>query len=384
MKEQPESEKTNIDDCCCQPSDKPNTLNIIPSAAGKIEHNAPWMAGSIETSVGEIPLVKTDLLFSDKIGSWKARWNIGRTRHRVEPGLYGVGHPTSKSPVFVSANYKMSFDRLRSQLSGTDGWILVLDTKGINVWCAAGKGTFGTEEIINRIFLTRLAEVVSHRRLIVPQLGAPGVAAHKVKEKSGFRVIYGPVRSRDIPAFMESGLKATPEMRRVRFNFWDRIVLIPNDFMLSLKYAVLISVILALLSGFGRNFYSFEKLLSFGVLNAAMFFGLFAAATILPQAMLPWLPARSFSAKGAWVGLILSAFAWWFLMEYASDFAGLVVRIAWSLIIISVSSFIAMNYTGSSTYTSLSGVKKEMKRAVPLQISFAVIGLGLWIAGLFI
>jgi len=27
-----------------------------------------------------------------------------------------------------------------------------------------------------------------------------------------------------------------------------------------------------------------------------------------------------------------------------------------------------MNFTGSSTYTSLSGVKKEMKTALPLQI----------------
>ena len=57
----------------------------------------------------------------------------------------------------------------------------------------------------------------SHRRLILPQLGAPGVAAHSVKEQSGFRVIYGPIKATDLPAFLEAGRKATPAMRRKAF-----------------------------------------------------------------------------------------------------------------------------------------------------------------------
>jgi len=57
---------------------------------------------------------------------------------------------------------------------------------------------------------------------------------------------------------------------------------------------------------------------------------------------------------------------------------------AWIIMITSLISFIAMNFTGNSTYTSLSGVKKEMKIAVPLQAIAAVAGLGLWIAGLFV
>ena len=85
-----------------------------------------------------------------------------------------MGSPSPDSPVLVSANYKLSFDVLRRSLAGIDAWILVLDTKGINVWCAAGKGTFGTEELLRRIAAVRLGEVVSHRRLVLPQLGAPG------------------------------------------------------------------------------------------------------------------------------------------------------------------------------------------------------------------
>nr|NIO11254.1 carbon monoxide dehydrogenase [Deltaproteobacteria bacterium] len=76
-----------------------------------------------------------------------ARWGIKRNQHLVEPGLYALGNPTKDSPVFVTANYTLSFDSLRSALVGIDGYIMVLDTKGINVWCAAGKGTFGTDEL---------------------------------------------------------------------------------------------------------------------------------------------------------------------------------------------------------------------------------------------
>jgi len=55
-----------------------------------------------------------------------------------------------------------------------------------------------------------------------------------------------------------------------------------------------------------------------------------------------------------------------------------------SLIIIAVSAYLAMNFTGASTYTSLSGVKKEMRLAVPLEIAGVVIGLGLWLTSRFI
>jgi len=38
-----------------------------------------------------------------------------------------------------------------------------------------------------------------------------------------------------------------------------------------------------------------------------------------------------------------------------------------------------MNFTGASTFTSLSGVKKEMKYALPLQIVLGIAGLGLFL-----
>ena len=171
---------------CC--GNTPQEIKLISQPDGD------WTAGSPTTPAGDIPIVSTSLSGRDVIGSWKARWGIKRMNYKVVPGLYGVGRPDDSSPVLVSANYKMSFDRLRKELSGIDAWILVIDTKGINVWCAAGKGTFSTDEIVRMVALTGLAAVVSHRKLILPQLGAPGVAAHEVLKRSGFKVTYGPVR----------------------------------------------------------------------------------------------------------------------------------------------------------------------------------------------
>jgi len=112
-----------------------------------------------------------------------ARLGFNRNGWRVRPGLYRLGNPGPDGPVLVSANYKLSFDVLRSRLGGLDTYILVLDTKGINVWCAAGKGNFGTDELVSRIEKAGLADEVTTRRVIVPQLGATGVSAHEVYKR---------------------------------------------------------------------------------------------------------------------------------------------------------------------------------------------------------
>jgi len=359
-----------------------------PAHAGpnkRLRHTElPWIEGMVDTAVGEVPRVSTVLRFSDRLGAWKARWRMGRMHYRVEPGLYAVGCPTPDSPVFVSANYKMSFDRLRSQLGGLDGWILVLDTKGINVWCAAGKGTFGTEEIVRRAEAVRLHEVVSHRTLVVPQLGATGVSAHEARRQSGFRVVYGPVRAEDLPAFMAAGMKATREMRRVRFPLRDRAVLIPVELVASAKYALLITVCLLLLAGVSGGGYSFSLAAAIGFRCAMLFLAAYLSGVILTPILLPWLPGRSFSAKGMWIGLGLALVIGVYVRVHPTVFENLATAAAWFLIIPAVTSFMAMNFTGASTYTSLSGVRREMRVAVPIQVASAVVGVGLWLAGRFV
>jgi acetyl-CoA decarbonylase/synthase complex subunit gamma len=335
----------------------------------------PFVTGCIETSIGTLPRVASNLTFQDILGSVKARWALGRMNFKVDPGLYALGDPTSESHVFVTANYKMSFDRLRAALEGINAWILVLDTKGINVWCAAGKGTFGTEELVRRIKWSGLERVVSHRTLILPQLGAPGIAAHKVKKASGFSVVFGPVASKDIPLFLQRGLKATPEMRRKDFPLAERVALVPVELVQSLRMGLLVVLVFSLLGAFlSEDGYLAGAWRHGGMALAGVLTGISAGAVATPI-LLPWIPGRAFSVKGALLGGIGALLV--FLLEHnrTQGLSETIQVVAWALLVIAISAYLAMNFTGASTYTSLSGVKKEMKWAVPMQIGTGILGL---------
>jgi CO dehydrogenase/acetyl-CoA synthase gamma subunit (corrinoid Fe-S protein) len=148
-----------------------------------------FLIGSIQVSGTDIPLIATELNSSDFWGAVMVRWGINRNNYRVSPGLYAIGSPDKESDVFVSANYKLSFDALRKNLSGENGWILVLDTKGVNVWCAAGKGTFGTKELVNRIRLVSLEKVVNHKRLSCHSLGQQELLLIRLKRRQDLMFI---------------------------------------------------------------------------------------------------------------------------------------------------------------------------------------------------
>ena len=328
----------------------------------------------------EFVQVPSEYGWNERFGSWKCRLGVWRMHYVVDPGLYAVGVPDENSPVMVSCNYKMSFDRLRRELGGMDAWILVIDTKGINVWCAAGKGTFSTEEIVRRVDQFKLGEVVSHRELIVPQLGAPSVSAHHVRSVCGFKVIYGPVRAADIPAFMSAGKKATDKMRRVKFGLIDRIVLIPMDLMMGAKEAIFVAACLFILGGLSRSGYSSDQAMSIGGRSAGLFLGAFLWVAVLGPILLPYLPGRAFSLKGLWLGLLL-VFELVCFHNFPAD--GWLWAVAWILAIPAVTSFVQMNFTGASTYTSLSGVKREMRFAVPIQLACVVVASCLWVTDLF-
>ena len=339
----------------------------------------PFVTGTLETAVGPVPRVSSALTRSDRWGGIKVRWGLGRMCYTVEPGLYALGSPDSRSPVLVTANYKLSFDRVRAAVPDRDAWILVLDTRGINVWCAAGKGTFGTEEIVRRVALSGLGRLVTHGELIVPQLAGPGVAAHLVKRWSGFKVIYGPVRAEDLPAFLDQGCKATREMRCKTFALGERAVLIPVELVSAAKWAFIIAPILALLGGLGGPHDFWTDVVSRGVPCAGvLLLGVLTGAVITPL-LLPWLPGRAFTVKGLWAG---SAVGLLFVLFVGRDWAawsGRLESAAWIFLLSAVSAFLAMNFTGASTYTSLSGVRKEMRWAVPVEIFMGVMGVSLWL-----
>ncbi len=343
-----------------------------------------FVSGSILTSAGFIPQVSSALSFDDHWGTIKARFGVFRMDYSVSPGLYALGNPEDKSSVLVTANYKMSFDRLREALPGRDVWILVLDTDGINVWCAAGKGTFGTEELIGRIKSSGLADIVKHRKLILPQLGAPGVAAYLVAKLSGFKVQYGPIRAEDIPAYLDAGSTATAQMRIINFTLKERAVLIPIELMEALKVFLIISPVLLILSGImGPNGF-LANAGSYGIFAVLALLCAIVSGAVFSTLLLPYLPGRAFSIKGLFIGIVTSLILLYLRNINLQGWPDRIETMAWLLIIPAISSFLAMNFTGASTYTSLSGVKKEMRWALPLQIAAIAVGVITWIVAFLI
>ena len=355
--------------CCGAPSAPPADYPYGPAA---------YVTGAVDTPAGPIRKVSRNITRADRLGAWRVRWGIGREDYRVQPDLYAVGAPTEASPVLVTANYKLTFDQLRSSLGELDAWLLVVDTRGINVWCAAGKGTFCADEVVRMVGETRLGEVVAHRRLILPQLAGPGVAAHRVKELCGFRVTFGPVRAADVPAFLAAGMKADAQMRDVTFDLRDRAVVVPEvlsvawDRRMLLAYAGILAV-----SAIGRDGVSPRRGLRDGapVIGAA-WLALLAGGAVTPLS-LPWLPGRAFALKGAVAGGVLAAAAAATLGRRLSPAAKLALLAG----VTAASSYTAMDFTGSSTITSPSGVELEMRKALPWQGAAAALAVGAWLAG---
>jgi hypothetical protein len=289
--------------------------------------------------------------------------------HTVMPGIYRLGDPGPESPVFITANYTLSFDALRTNLKGIDCFIMVLDTKGVNVWCAAGKGTFGTDELIHRIEATGLKKIINHLTLILPQLGAPGIEAHKVEEVSGFKVKYGPVRAADIPRYLKLG-KATGDMRRVRFKLADRSVLIPVEFVHALIPLILTGVILYFAAG---------------IIPALAAGSTILAGTVLFPLLLPVLPTRNFSTKGYFLGMLTAVLFAIINLNYQTN-STLAFKIittgAVILILPPVTAFLSLNFTGSTTFTSRTGVRNEIFRYFPSMILLFTGGFVLFILSL--
>jgi hypothetical protein len=359
-------------------------LTEVLSPAAKYEtpgyHLCSYVKRFVDTDAGAVPIIKSRLGKVDLFSTFYVRCGIKRYKYTVTPGLYGMGTPDKNSEVLVTANFKLTFDHLRKELDGINAWILVLDTKGINVWCAAGKGTFSTMELVKRVKACSLEKVVDHKRVIVPQLGATGVSARDVKKQSGFRVIYGPVRANDIPAFLKNNKKADKKMRRATFTIYERFILTPVEIQIILKPALITALVLLIIAGIGPGIFSFAHIWERGMISIlALVSGILSGAFLTPV-LLPFIPSREFALKGIIVGSIFSIL---FLIAVSSLIYGIAGFLALFLFSVTISSFLAMNFTGTTPFTSPSGVEKEMKRYIPAQLGALVISSGLWIYSAF-
>ncbi len=325
-----------------------------------------WQTGIMNSASGLVPVVSGAWSRADRWGQIRARISSFRMDYIVKPGLYAIGRPDASSEIFVSANYKLSFDILRRELAGINGWILVLDTRGINVWCAAGKGTFGTDELVKRVLAAKLTETVSHRRLIVPQLGATGVRAGEVKKRTGFTVHFGPVEASDIKEYLAAGRHATPAMRTIRFGMAQRLILTPIELTQVLKKFPPVAISVLAIFGLQPSGILFYNAWSEGWPFLALALAALLAGSFVTPVLLPFIPFRSFSMKGLVAGaaaivplVLLTPMGGtsWFLRTSEMALFPL------------LSSYLALQFTGATTFTTISGVKKELKLWLPVYIA---------------
>ncbi|MCP4541000.1 MAG: methyltransferase domain-containing protein [Chloroflexi bacterium] len=219
---------------------------------------------------------------------------------KVRPGLYRVGEPDQEAPVLVTGNYDLTVRRVAKAIDGkVNVWLLVTDSAGINVWCAAGGGHFTADKVIAAVKTSGVAEVVNTHALILPQLAANGVNARQIRQETGWRVRWGPVRAEDIPAYLDAGRKKTDAMRQVTFPLTSRLEMTIGSWGL---YGVFIAVVAGL---FFRTVF-WPTVIAFA--GITIFYGIF----------LPWMPILGGVRRGAVmailtiVGTVIYSAAWSF------------------------------------------------------------------------
>jgi NAD-dependent dihydropyrimidine dehydrogenase PreA subunit len=176
---------------------------------------------------------------------WYILINIIETLLRLFPfssktGLIRIGNPDRHSPVLLTCNFHLTVERVKRALKGIDAYLLVANTKGMNVWCASKGGSLTAHEVLSMLKTSGIEGLVNHRDIILPQLAAPGIDAKTLKEKTGWNVIWGPIYAKDIPDFIKNNFRKTPEMRQVRFSLIQRIEM-------AVAWAFPISVLLSLI-----------------------------------------------------------------------------------------------------------------------------------------
>ena len=262
----------------------------------------------------------------------------------IQTGLYKIGNPTKDSPVLVTANFILTFTSVRKHLRGLDCYLLVIDSCGINVWCAAGKGNFSAEEIAYAIRATRIGDVVDTRKLILPKLSANGVRYREIKKLTGWDAAFGPVYARDIPEYLRNGDVLSENMKRVEFTLSERLwVAIPFSGFIAFWFVLPLLVF--------PNLYSH-------LLPALAF----AAGIIFPAAFYI-LPTDRFFKKGLVLGLAGALAAAVFLIAGGAPARDIIM---WALTIVGMTVFIAMDFSGMSPVSNYSKIKEEYYVVVPL------------------
>jgi NAD-dependent dihydropyrimidine dehydrogenase PreA subunit len=218
-------------------------------------------------------------------------------------GLRRIGRPDRQSPVLVTCNFYVTVRRLLRKLRGFDIWLLVADSKGVNVWCSAGGDEFNTHSVVTAVKTSGIAERVDKHELVLSPLAAPGVEINEIKRQSGWSVCWGPVRIKDIPLYLEAGRHRIEEMKRITYNWQERL-----DTALGSLFPFF------LLGAIGFVLIGPHLLLNYLVVGSVTFFFFMLAC--------PWLPGSRGLVKVLFLEVILAGFLiGTIFVDVSSDFS---------------------------------------------------------------
>jgi len=160
-------------------------------------------------------------------------------------------------------------------------------------------------------------------------------------------------------------------------------VLIPIELVEAMKAYLIMAAVFFIISGLGGPAGFWENAGSFGLFAALALLCAIIGGAVLNPLLLPYLPGRAFSIKGFSIGIFIALILLYLRNINLSVRPERIEAVAWLLIIPALSGYLAMNFTGCSTYTSLSGVKREIHWALPLEIACGVAGIIMWIGAIF-
>lgn len=253
-----------------------------------------------------------------------------------------LGNPDRNSPVFLTCNFQLTVERIKRALKGLDCYLIIANSHGINVWCAATGGHFTHHEVISALKTSGIEDLVDHRKVVLPQLAAPGVEAKLVHQNAGWNVIWGPVYAKDIPAFIENNLKKTTDMRTVKFPVGQRI-----------EFAIAWAFPISIISGFIISLFWREAILPLIFLIWSLSFLIFLLFPLYSR----WL-----TTEGKRIGFIFFDFGkggfqlilWGICMVGVVIFTILTGRftgdllLRWSIISFAIILILSMDLTGST------------------------------------
>jgi ubiquinone/menaquinone biosynthesis C-methylase UbiE len=278
---------------------------------------------------------------------------------KVSPGLYQIGDPDQDSPLFATGNFELTVKSVQRAIEGKlDAWLLVVDSAGINVWCAAGGGFLTAEKVISSLKANRAGEYVDHERIVLPQLCANGVDGWEIRKETGWEVLWGPVLAEDISAFVENDYKKTEKMRTVMFPLKARLEMVSGTFGL---YGLLLLLPIAI----------FWHQLFWPVLMTLAGLSYFYAIA------LPWLPGKD----GMWKSIPLTLLSVLGLILFTAIFDPVSPQILFNraLGLVALAIFVSGEFQGMSPL-----MRGEQANWIPEALIMTFLGLVYWLTPLLL